>query len=171
MDRTLRAGPPFDGMSDEQFGRVCDIAHVRSLHQGEYLFLLGDSADHLYVVSQGLVEICFPLAIDGHMSDITVETREPGKMFGWSALVNPYRFTLSARGAKASEVVSFPRMALLDVFKEDPQTAYLFTRHLAEVIGRRLLRMQALWARELQRALGGSPVKTLGSADSQAQNA
>jgi len=153
-------------MSDAQFERVFAIAKTQSLHPGDYLFLLGDDADHLYVVSRGLVEICFPLAIDGQMSDITVETREPGKMFGWSALVKPYRFTLSARSAAATEVVSFSRVALLDVFEQDPQTAHYFTRHLAEVIGRRLLRMQALWARELQRALGGRPMKTLSATDS-----
>lgn len=171
MDSSLREGPPFDVMSKAQFERVSGIAQVHPLRAGEYLFLLGDTADHLYVVSRGRVEICFPLSLDGNVRDVTVETRERGKMFGWSALVKPYRFTLSARGAVPSEIVSFPRQALLEIFEEDAQVAYHFTRHLAEVIGRRLLRMQALWARELQRALGGSPMHVIGSLEERAPEA
>jgi CRP/FNR family cyclic AMP-dependent transcriptional regulator len=159
MDSTLRETPLFEPMTREQFDRIGSVARIRRLAAGEYLFLLGDAADHVYVVSRGCVEVCFPLALEGTVKDISVETRERGKVFGWSALVHPYRFTLSARGAETSEIVALPRQGLLEIFEDDPCVAYHFTRYISEVMGRRLVRMQALWARELQRALGGDPIR------------
>lgn len=155
MDQTLRDTPLFEPMSEAQFERISRIARTKKIAQSEYLFLLGENADHVHVVAKGRVEVCFPLALNGAVKDVGVEIRERGKLFGWSALVKPYRFTLSARGAEPSEVVALPRQGLLEIFDEDPELAYCFMRHVSEVIGRRLLRMQALWARELQRALGG----------------
>lgn len=159
MDAALRETPLFEAMTDEQFARIGSIARIRRLAPAEYLFMLGDRADHVYVVARGRVEVCFPLALEGAVRDVSVESRERGKVFGWSALVRPYRFTLSARGAEPSEVVALPRQGLLEIFEEDPRVAYGFTRHISEVMGRRLVRMQALWARELQRALGGDPIR------------
>jgi CRP-like cAMP-binding protein len=158
MDATLCETPLFQSMTREQFDRIASVARTRRIAAAEYLFLLGDSADHVYVVKSGLIEVCFPLALEGTVTDISVESRERGKVFGWSALVQPYRFTLSARGAETSEVVALPRQRLLEIFEEDPRVAYHFTRHISAVMGRRLARMQALWARELQRALGGDPI-------------
>lgn len=159
MDSALRETPLFESMTGEQFDRIGSIASIRRLAPAEYLFMLGDRADHVYVVARGRVEVCFPLALEGTVKDISVESRERGKVFGWSALVRPYRFTLSARGAEPSEVVALPRQGLLEIFEEDPRVAYGFTRYISEVMSRRLVRMQALWARELQRALGGDPIR------------
>lgn len=159
MDTALRETPLFESMTREQFERIGNIAQTRRLAPAEYLFMLGDRADHVYVVTRGCVDVCFPLALEGMVKDVSVGSRERGKVFGWSALVQPYRFTLSARGAEPSELVALPRQGLQEIFEEDPLVAYRFTRHITEVMGRRLVRMQALWARELQRALGGDPIR------------
>lgn len=146
----------FAGMDDELASPLYAIAQHRSIPKGEYLFLLGDHADQLYVVLEGKVEVCFPLSLNGAVKDVAVQTLEVGKAVGLSALVKPYRFTLSARTAEKSLLACFPRTGLLRVFEDEPRTGCAFLERLTDVLGRRLLTIEALWARELQRSLSSA---------------
>lgn len=146
----------FEGLQDTEVTRLLAVARVHQCHKGECLFLLGDHADRLYVVLSGKVELTFPLSFGGVVRDVLVESKAPGSALGWSALVKPHRFTLSARAAEASWLAAFLRQDLLRVFEADPRIGYVVMRHVGEVVGRRLLQVQALWARELQRAVTDS---------------
>ncbi|MBI4585384.1 MAG: Crp/Fnr family transcriptional regulator [Planctomycetes bacterium] len=161
MEEVLRRAELFDGLCDDEVSRLAAIARPRSLRAGEYLFLLGDNADKLYVVLKGSMDLCFPLSFGGVIKDITLESLPSGRTLGWSSFVKPYRFTLSARAAEATELIGFPRTELVRLFDAFPRIGYLFSHKLSEIIGRRLLNLQALWARELQRAvasgLGSAP--------------
>jgi CRP/FNR family transcriptional regulator, cyclic AMP receptor protein len=152
----LRRAAIFGELQDTEAERLLAVARSQQCHKGECLFLLGDHADRLYVVLKGKVELTFPLSFGGIVRDVPVESKTPGGALGWSALVKPHRFTLSARGVETSELATFPRQDLLRVFEADPRIGYVVMRHIAEVVGRRLLQVQALWARELQRAVTDS---------------
>jgi len=153
MREVLRRSELFADLDDAALERFEGIARPKALRAEEYLFLLGDSADRLYVVTSGRLSTCLPLSLHGSMQDLTVESKVPGEALGWSALVRPYRFTLSARATEPSEVVGFPRQELVRVLDEDQRVGVLINRRIAEIIGHRLLKMQAMWGRELQRAV------------------
>jgi CRP-like cAMP-binding protein len=144
-----------EGLPAAHVERLIRIAKRQTLEAGEYLFLLSDVANRLFVVVEGRIEVCFPLSIDGAMKDVAVEVRTPGSTLGWSALVKPHRFTLSARAAAPSTVMAFPRTELTRLMDEDCALGKALLGRIAEISGRRLLTMQALWARELQRSLVG----------------
>ena len=152
----LRRAAIFGELQDEEAARLLAVARPQQCHKGECLFLLGDHADRLYVVLTGKMELTFPLSFGGVVRDVPVESKTPGSALGWSALVKPHRFTLSARAEETSELAAFLRRDLLRVFEAEPRIGYVVMRHIAEVIGRRLLQVQALWARELQRAVTDS---------------
>jgi len=152
----LRRAAIFEELQDTEVARLLAVVRPQQCHKGECLFLLGDHADRLYVVLSGKVELTFPLSFGGVVRDVPVESKTPGSALGWSALVKPHRFTLSARAAESSELAAFLRQDLLRVFEADPRIGYVVMRHIAEVVGRRLLQVQALWARELQRAVTNS---------------
>lgn len=143
----------FEGLDERQASLLCTIARPRSLRAEEYLFLLGDSADRLFIVLSGKVDLCFPLSFGKTLRDVCVEAKSPGEALGWSALVKPYRFTLSARAAEPTKLAAFVRQDLQKTFDADPGIGSAFMRRISEVIGHRLLKMQALWARELQRTV------------------
>lgn len=143
----------FRGLSPEGIRRISAIGRTRILAPGEYLFLLGDSAECLYVVAAGTVELCLPMSLGSIVKDILVESATVGKALGWSALVKPYRFTLSARSAGQAEVIGFPRGELEDLFDAFPEAGVRFLANLSELVGVRLLTFQALWVRELHQAL------------------
>ena len=149
----LRRTAIFADLPDSQAARLLAVARPQQCHTGECVFLLGDHADRLFVVLTGRVELSFPLSFGGVVRDVPVESKTPGSVLGWSALVKPHRFTLSARAAETSELATFLRQDLLRVFEDDAHVGYAVMRHIAEVVGRRLPQVQALWARELQRAV------------------
>jgi len=135
--------------------RVAEIAVPRELSAGEQIFTLGGEATHVYIVVDGTVELCLPLSIQGTMRDIVVETQGRGATIGWSAFVKPYRFRLSARAAGTTSLAAFDRLTLLDLIDSHPAIGRSLLGRIAETISMRLLTVQALWARELQRSVAG----------------
>jgi len=152
----LRRAAIFSELNEAEAAHILAVARPRQCHKGECLFMLGDHADRLYVVLSGRVELSFPLSFDGIVQDVPVESKTPGNALGWSALVKPHRFTLSARAAETSELAAFLRQDLFRVFEAEPHIGHVVMRYIAGVVGRRLLQVQALWARELQRAVTDS---------------
>lgn len=153
MHNVLTDAELFRGFSVNGIRRVSDMGRSRTLDAGDYLFLLGDGAECIYVVASGTIDLCLPIAIDGVVNDITVESATAGKALGWSALVKPYRFTLSARAAEPATVIGFPRHELQELFDTAPELGKRFLANLSELVGVRLLTFQALWVRELQHAV------------------
>lgn len=153
MHDEIRAAELFNGLNADGVQRLAAIGRTQTLRTGECLFMLGDNAQSVSIVTSGLLDLCLPVSCGGVTKDITVESAGPGKTVGWSALVTPYCFTLSAKAARPSEVIAFARPELLQVFAADPEVERVVLRRVAELIGNRLTTFQALWARELQRRL------------------
>lgn len=164
MYELLRKTDLFQGLGDAEIRRFSTVARPEGLRAGEYLFLLGDNADRLYVISAGRVDLCFPMPLGGVVTDISVESVGPGNTLGWSALVKPYRFTLSARVAESGEALAFTRADLLRLFEAEPSIGYALHTRISELVGIRLLSVQALWARELRRTLASEPGRGAGTA-------
>ena len=153
MYEQIRAAELFQQLNTSRIQRLAAIGRTLQLRTGEYLFLLGDSAQYVSVVTSGLVDLCCPISFGDVVKDITVESVGPGKTVGWSALVKPFLFTLSARAARPSEVIAFARPELLRVFASDPETERVVLTAVSELMANRLTMFQALWVRELQRAI------------------
>ncbi|HSL23753.1 MAG TPA: cyclic nucleotide-binding domain-containing protein [Vicinamibacterales bacterium] len=153
MHEVLKDTDLFRGFSPEWIRQLSAIGRSRVLAEGDYLFLLGDSAECIYVVVRGKVDLCLPMRFGEAVRDVPVESAAAGKALGWSGLVKPYRFTLSARAAEPSEAIGFSRSELHRLFGAVPELGNRFLANLSELVGLRLLTFQALWVRELQRAL------------------
>jgi CRP-like cAMP-binding protein len=151
MHEQIAAAELFNGLSVSRIQRLAAIGRTLTLRTGEYLFLLGDGAQYVSVVTSGQVDLCCPISVGGVVKDITVESMGPGKTVGWSALVKPFRFTLSARAGQPSEVLAFARPELLQVFEADPEIERVVLGGISALMANRLTMFQALWMRELMR--------------------
>ena len=153
MNAILEQSELLAGLDKSHVSRLLSLSSSQPLDTGEYLFQLGDDATRLYVVLEGRIDICFPFSLGGEMRDIAVESKSPGSAIGWSSFVKPNRFRLSARAAQPSTLASFERQDLQRLIDEDSRLGLAFISRIAEIVGGRLLKIQALWARELQRSL------------------
>ncbi len=139
------------GLAPEEAERVLALGKRLMLTTGAELFHLGDAAECIYLVARGRLRLTLPMQVRSHEEDILVEERSSGQTVGWSALIPPYRFTLTASASLETEVIALPREALTSYFAGHPGTAYAVSLNLSCVIGHRLQLFQAMWLREIQR--------------------
>lgn len=123
------------------------------LPRGTVLFALGDPADSVYIVERGHLALTLPMKVLGREENILIEQRHPGQALGWSALIPPHTFTLTATAPFDAEVLALDRQVLLDYFKAEPEAGYIVARNVAEIVGERLQVFQAMWLREMQRVV------------------
>lgn len=152
MDRiqALSRSAIFEDISREAIEELCSRGPEVTFEEGHRLFERDRDADELMIVQEGVVDLVFPVQILTATREVTMESVQAGDVVAWSSLVSPHRFTLSARCACRCVLTCLSRDNLHAFFKTDSQTGYLFMRNLAEVIGRRLQAMHAMWVRELQ---------------------
>jgi CRP-like cAMP-binding protein len=139
------------GLAEHEAERVLALGTRILLTSGAELFHLGDDAANIYLVARGRIRLTLPMQVRTHEENVMVEERSSGQTVGWSALIPPYRFTLTASAPLESEVVALPREALTAYFRAHPDTGYAVTLNLSNVIGQRLQCFQAMWLREIQR--------------------
>jgi CRP-like cAMP-binding protein len=139
------------GLSQEEANQVLSLGSRITLTSGAELFHMGAPADCIYLVVRGRIKLTLPMQVRGQEQDVLVEERTPGQTVGWSALIPPYRFTLTATAPLETEVRALPREALRGHFAAFPAAGYAVSLNLATVIGQRLQLFQAMWLREMER--------------------
>jgi CRP-like cAMP-binding protein len=141
------------GLSPAESDEVLALGSSRTVPIGGSLFRLGESADRLFLVERGRIVLSFPMLVRGREEDVFFEEKTPGETVGWSAMVPPYCFTLSATAPLETEVIVLPREALLALFDRAPEVGRKICLNLAVLVGQRLQLVQAMWMREMQRVV------------------
>ncbi len=142
-----------NGLSPAEADQVLALGSRRAVSSGSSLFRLGDAAECLFLIERGRIRLSFPMLVRGKEEEVFFEEKAPGETVGWSAMVPPYRFTLSAMAPLDAAVIALPREALLAFFDRAPETGRRIAFNLAILVGKRLQLVQAMWMREIQRAV------------------
>ena len=143
-----------NGLSPIEAELVLEFGTKQIVPSGTPLFRLGDPADRLFLIERGRIRLTLPMQVRGREEDIFVEERSPGQTVGWSALIPPYRFTLTATAPLLeAAVIALPREALREFLAANPTAGYKIALNLAVVIGHRLQMFQTMWLREMQRTV------------------
>jgi CRP-like cAMP-binding protein len=142
-----------EGLAAEDAEQMLALGSRLTVASGAELFHLGTVAESLFVIVRGRIKLTLPMQVRGKDEDVLVEERGPGQAVGWSALIPPYRFTLTASAPLETEVIVFSREALRRHFTAHPQVGYMVSLNLAAVVGHRLQLFQAMWLREMQRVV------------------
>lgn len=139
-----------NGLSPAEADRVLGLGKPMSLPTGASLFRMGDPAESLFLIVRGRIRLTLPVQVRGKEEDILIEERLTGQAVGWSALVPPYRFTLSAAVPLETEVIALPRQVLGAFCEASPEIGYKIAVNVAVVVANRLQMVQAMWLREMQ---------------------
>ncbi|MCE5308211.1 MAG: cyclic nucleotide-binding domain-containing protein [Acidobacteriales bacterium] len=141
----------FTGLAADDAERALSQGVRMVLSSGAELFRLGDDADRIFLISRGRLRLTMPMQVRGRQQDVLVEERGPGQTVGWSALIPPYRFTLTAAAPLETEVIAFSRETLQRQFLTNPEIGCTVLLNLAAVVGQRLQLFQTMWLREMER--------------------
>ena len=143
-----------NGLSSAEAEQVLALGARMTIPIGSPLFKLGEPADRLFLVERGRIKLTLPMRVRKQEQDIFAEERGPGQAVGWSALIPPYRFTLTATAAPVgADVIALSRESLLKYFATNQAVGYRIALNLAVVIGHRLQLFQTMWLREMQRTV------------------
>jgi CRP/FNR family transcriptional regulator, cyclic AMP receptor protein len=117
-------------------------AHVRRRDYlaGEVLFVEGESADRFFLIRRGLVRLSMQLPGD---APADVEILGTDAALGWSWLLPPYRWHLTATALKKTSTLVFDASRLRAVMEEDPAIGYELMRRFAAIIFDRLRALHA----------------------------
>ena len=142
-----------NGLSPDEVEQILELGTRLIVPSGTLLFRLGDPADRLFLTERGRIRLTLPMHLRGKEEDVLVEERSPGQTVGWSALIPPYRFTLSAAASLDTEVIALPQKALREYMAAQPAVGCKIALNLAVVIGHRLQLFQTMWLREMERTV------------------
>lgn len=134
---------------------MAELGKVLAYKADDIIFRDGDSTDSLCGVVDGEVELSLIFKDQVLKADIKYEeaiqprfeitekpiqvaTVIPGQIFGWSALVNDRRRTLTARCSKPSQIFSLAGDSLRALFNKDFELGYIIMTRLSDIIAKRL---------------------------------
>ena len=126
----------FERLSASQLERIKAIPGEQQIQKGQWLFREDEEAQHFYLINEGAIEL---LTIVDDKIEIPISmVRTKNGCFGISALVPPFRYSLSARAADDSSLLVFKREDLEKLKLEDPGLVCIMMNNLAEKLLARL---------------------------------
>lgn len=130
----------FRDFTNDQLIKLESLATAESYKAGTQMYSSGDPARCLYLVEEGKVA----LFMDNYMGpgkppmQVTIDMITPGESMGWSAVVEPYIYTLGARCLENTKLIAFESEKLRDLMEEDCPLGYRIMQATAKVISTRL---------------------------------
>jgi CRP-like cAMP-binding protein len=137
----LRRYPFFASLSEDQLKAIAMITEAAPLKKGEDIFKEKQPADYLYILLDGRVELYFVAEEEFYperRKEFYMDSINPGEVFGFSALVEPYVYTSTARAAQDGHFIRTDSARLRAMFDQDKNLAYQLMHHTARVILERL---------------------------------
>ncbi len=138
---TLKNSEIFADLEAGQLEKVSHFCRSGSYRQGTSVFNEGDEAVELYILTDGRVALEMELrpVPDRPAIPTALEVVTKGESFGWSTLVEPYVYTLSARCMTPCTVLSVNGEMLRKAIDDDPGLGYRVMTKLTRLISLRLM--------------------------------
>ena len=141
------------GLPEGALGRLVGASEVVEVAPGGRLIHEGATADALFVVADGFVQ----LSLHQRDRDLPVATVGAGELLGWSWLVPPHRWDFDASSTDGATLVRMPAAELQAVMDDDPATASVVATNVAAVVSRRLRDTRIQLLDLFARSAGESP--------------
>lgn len=133
----LRRFAVFGGLAPADYLDLAMISERMSCPKAECLFEEGNPAEDVFLIIEGSVALKFRHNGQSWVSS-EVESVIAGEIIGWSALVEPYEYTMSAITETDTELVKIDGKQLRHQIEQNPELGYPIMKRMAEIIGTRL---------------------------------
>ena len=136
----LRSNELFGALTDGELEKLSPLCNEFTVAQDGLLFNEGRVASHLYIVMEG--QIALHKAIRAPQARLprrtTVAICRAGAVLGWSALVEPYKYSLSAVAWESSNLIRIDSKLFRKALEMYPGIGFKVMRSLSTVISDRL---------------------------------
>lgn len=138
VKHVLKECPIFEGLSDADLDKISSIATPAQYEAGHTLFVESVSAERMYVMEKGRVALQMGLPAGRASRRITVDVVGKNDIFGWSALVESHRYTLTAVCLEPTNVLGIDGTRLRSVLEADQKLGYKVLSRLINLVASRL---------------------------------
>ena len=133
----LPLGFLFEGLSDEHLKRIVAVTKEITMEEGEEIFKEGGESGAVYILKNGAVELITLVESDFELPIATL--RKSGDIVGSSALVPPYRYSLTSRCTENGTLLHIDGSALRKVMSDDLDIGCTIMANLAKYFFDRLI--------------------------------
>ncbi|MBN2468247.1 MAG: cyclic nucleotide-binding domain-containing protein [Deltaproteobacteria bacterium] len=123
----------FKGIPSHIMDEIVKLIVEEEFPGGHVFHKRGDYAESMYILEEGVVEI----VVEGK-ERVSIPLDQPGYVFGWSALVEPYRYTATVKCVKDSKVIKLDGDRLMRLFEQHSAEGLTIMKRLAGVMASRL---------------------------------
>ncbi len=123
----------FKGVSQRIISEIGRMGEEVTFKRDEVIFSTDESASFIYEMVEGEVDIVVLEKENMHFI-----VKRPGEIFGWSALVEPYVYTATARCLAVTKVIRIARDVIENVVKRHPGEGLVIYKHLTGIVAQRL---------------------------------
>ena len=130
----------FKGFSDEELKKFAAVATEDTYKAGVQVWKKGDPAKALLLLVEGKVLMVMDTYVGPHRPpmQVTVDIVTKGEAMGWSAVVEPYLYTLGARCIDESKMLALDAAKLREILNADKALGFKFMHAVAKVVATRL---------------------------------
>jgi CRP-like cAMP-binding protein len=133
MFETIQEAELLKGVSDRVLTDIAKESEEVTLEAGTILFNAGEDAQHIYELMEGNVDL---IMLEKHIVHLTVS--RTGQMFGWSALVEPYKRTAAAKCKSPTKVIRMSRDSIERIIEKHPHEGLAILKNLIRIVAQRL---------------------------------
>ena len=126
----------FQNLSAPQMDSLTAITVEEQFQKGKWLFHKDQQADKIYLVKTGAVELL--IKVEDTIEIPIAIMRPDNGCVGIGTLVEPFRYTLSARCADDSTLLAFKREDLQELMCKDHELGCTIMKNLAQKLLTRL---------------------------------
>ncbi len=128
----LSHAPFFSGLTDAQLRRIAEIGVLRTYEKDAHIYRTGESAQHLYLLTQGMVRFAVGLGgRDNPSSDILHRS----EVFGWAAMTPTDNIRIAnATCLTSCTVLEIKGRVLIGLMEKDQQMGYQIMKQLVRLI-------------------------------------
>ena len=126
----------FQNLSTSQIDSLARITVEEQFQKGKWLFYKDQRADKIYLIKQGAVELL--IKVEDTIEIPIAIIRPDNGCVGIGTLVEPHRYTLSARCAADCALLSIKREDLQELMCKDHELGCTIMKNLAQKLLSRL---------------------------------
>jgi NADP-reducing hydrogenase subunit HndB len=139
----LKRVDAFSALRDDELSVIDSFCTRKKFKHAHRLFKDGDSATHLWVVENGLIDLRFDLPDSETSEESTLSSVSANNIIGWSSLISPHKYKLSAYCASDDcAVLMIERDLLFGFMKDNPDAGYKILSSILKVVGNRFERLR-----------------------------
>jgi len=134
----LRRYPFFALLNDEQLQAIAMIAQEKNYPKGALLVKENTPAVCLALLTEGDIDLIYSGGGEGAICNALVGSIAPGEPYGVSSLIEPYRYTATAKATMPVRVIELDGVALRALVEKDCLMGYIMMRNVAIAVLERL---------------------------------